>query len=63
MFVDKSKSKLKKEICPVNKMMEKLNDDHKDSSRLKLNEIDIFDGITKTPSKTKKKKKKKRIKS
>jgi len=63
MFSDKSKVTEKKNICPVNKIMEKLNDDHKDSSRLKLNETDIFEGMKQPSKKTIKKKKKKRIKS
>ena len=52
------------ETCPINKIMKKLNDDEKDSSRLKLNEKDIFETNTIKPiiKKGKKRIKKKRIK-
>lgn len=38
----------KLENCPVNKMMTKINEDHMDKSRLKLDEKDIFESKTKT---------------
>ena len=46
MFADKTYNLPKTRSCPVNKIMKKLNDDYKDSSRLKLKEKDIFDGAS-----------------
>ena len=43
MFKSPKPAKPKTETCPVNKMMKKLNDDHKDSTRLKIDEASIFD--------------------
>ena len=43
MFKNSESAKPKTETCPVNKMMKKLNDDHKDSTRLKIEEASIFD--------------------
>ena len=43
MFKNPKSAKPKTETCPVNKMMKKLNDDHKDSMRLKIDEASIFD--------------------
>ena len=40
--------------------MFKINEDHKDKSRLKLDEKDIFEGIVEKPEKKKKKKKSKK---
>jgi len=60
MFKNYESAKPKTETCPVNKMMKKLNDDHKDSTRLKIDEASIFDKkINKTKKKSNKAKKKK----
>ena len=34
---------LKSDTCPVNKAMTKINEDHMDKTRLKLDEKDIFE--------------------
>jgi hypothetical protein len=46
MFADQTFNLPKTATCPVNKMMKKINDDYKDSTRLKLKEKDIFEGAT-----------------
>ena len=62
MFQDQTFNLPKTSTCPVNKLMKKINLDHKDSSRLKLKEKDIFEGATalKSVQGEKKRKKKKR---
>ena len=44
MFSPKLYNPPKTATCPVNKMMQKINLDHQDSTRLKLKEKDIFEG-------------------
>lgn len=60
MFNTQKPKKSKADLCPVNKIMFKINEDHKDKSRLKLDEKDIFEGIVEKPEKKKKKKKSKK---
>tara|TARA_R110000823_G_scaffold277592_2_gene396148 strand:+ start:126 stop:308 length:183 start_codon:yes stop_codon:yes gene_type:complete len=60
MFNTEKPKKTKEQLCPVNKIMFKINEDHKDKSRLKLDEKDIFEGMVQKPEKPKKKKKKKK---
>ena len=62
MFADQTFNPPKTSTCPVNKMMKKINDDYKDSTRLKLKEKDIFEGATalKSVQGEKKNKRKKR---
>ena len=46
MFSPKLYNPPKTTTCPVNKMMQKINLDHQDSTRLKLKEKDIFEGAS-----------------
>jgi hypothetical protein len=59
MFNTQKPKKSKADLCPVNKIMFKINEDHKDKTRLKLDEKDIFEGVVEKPKKKKKSKKKK----
>ena len=60
MFKNSESAKPKTETCPVNKMMKKLNDDHKDSTRLKIDEASIFDKAMKPKLKKSNKAKRKK---
>lgn len=63
MFADQTYNPPKSKTCPINKLMKVLNDNYKDSTRLKLKEKDIFEGAESLKSvkgeKNKKNKKKK----
>jgi hypothetical protein len=60
MFKNPSPPLPKTKTCPVNKMMKKLNDDYKDSTRLKIDEASIFDKAVPKPKLKKSNKAKKR---
>ncbi len=60
MFKNSESAKPKTETCPVNKMMQKLNNDYKDSTRLKINEASIFDKAKPKPKLKKSNKAKKK---
>ncbi len=60
MFKNSESAKPKTETCPVNKMMQKLNEDHKDSTRLKIDEASIFDKAKPKPKLKKSNKAKKK---
>ena len=62
MFNTQKKPKTKEELCPINKIMKKINKDHMDKTRLKLDEKDIFEGDLPTDTKKKAKSKKKKKK-
>ena len=60
MFADQTYKPPKTTTCPVNKLMKKINQDHQDSTRLKLKEKDIFEGAAALKSVKSVSKKKKR---